>query len=52
MPGQLPPEAAAAGRAGAECVGRVTAVGAGVTHVKPGNLVINLQRENWTSAAA
>jgi trans-2-enoyl-CoA reductase len=32
---------------GAECVGRVTAVGAGVSHVKPGNLVINLQRENW-----
>jgi len=33
---------------GAECIGRVTAVGAGVTHVKPGDLVINLQRENWT----
>ena len=33
---------------GAECVGRATAVGAGVTHVKPGDLVINLQRENWT----
>ena len=33
---------------GAECVGRVTAVGSGVTHVKPGDLVINLQRENWT----
>ncbi len=33
---------------GAECVGRVTAVGAGVVHVKPGDLVINLQRENWT----
>ena len=32
---------------GAECVGRVHAVGAGVTHVKPGDLVINLQRENW-----
>lgn len=32
---------------GAECVGRVTAVGAGVTHVAPGDLVINLQRENW-----
>src|SRR6267142_6743199 len=32
---------------GAECVGRVTAVGAGVTHVKTGDLVINLQRENW-----
>ena len=33
---------------GAECVGRVTAVGAGVSHVTPGDLVINLQRENWT----
>jgi NADPH:quinone reductase-like Zn-dependent oxidoreductase len=33
---------------GAECVGRVTAVGAGVSHVRPGDLVINLQRENWT----
>ena len=33
---------------GAECVGRVTAVGAGVSHVKPGDRVINLQRENWT----
>ena len=33
---------------GAECVGRVTAVGAGVAHVKAGDLVINLQRENWT----
>jgi len=33
---------------GAECVGRVAAVGAGVSHVKPGHLVINLQRENWT----
>src|SRR5712664_4150549 len=32
---------------GAECVGRVTAVGAGVSHVKTGDLVINLQRENW-----
>src|SRR5438477_10003081 len=32
---------------GAECIGRVTAVGAGVAHVKPGDLVINLQRENW-----
>ena len=33
---------------GAECIGRVTAAGAGVSHVKPGDLVINLQRENWT----
>lgn len=32
---------------GAECIGRVNAVGAGVTHVRPGDLVINLQRENW-----
>lgn len=32
---------------GAECVGRVIAVGAGVAHVRPGDLVINLQRENW-----
>src|SRR3989441_2590946 len=32
---------------GAECVGRVTAVGAGVSYVQPGDLVINLQRENW-----
>ena len=27
--------------------GRVTAVGSAVTHVKKGDLVINLQRENW-----
>jgi NADPH:quinone reductase-like Zn-dependent oxidoreductase len=33
---------------GAEGIGRVAAVGAGVTHVKAGDLVINLQRENWT----
>src|SRR4030081_1571154 len=33
---------------GAECVGRVTTVGGGVSHVRPGDLVINLQRENWT----
>ena len=33
---------------GAECVGRVAAVGAGVTHVRPGDRVINLQRDNWT----
>jgi NADPH:quinone reductase-like Zn-dependent oxidoreductase len=32
---------------GAECIGRVTAVGAGVSHVRPGDLVITLQRENW-----
>jgi mitochondrial enoyl-[acyl-carrier protein] reductase / trans-2-enoyl-CoA reductase len=34
---------------GAECVGRVGAVGAGVSHVQPGDLVINLQRENWAA---
>ena len=33
---------------GAECVGRITAVGAGVGHLRPGDLVINMQRENWT----
>jgi len=33
---------------GAECVGRVTAVGSAVKHVARGDLVINLQRENWT----
>ena len=32
---------------GAECIGRVAAVGPGVTHVTAGELVINLQRENW-----
>jgi NADPH:quinone reductase-like Zn-dependent oxidoreductase len=32
---------------GAECVGRVAAVGTNVRHVRPGDLVINLQRENW-----
>ena len=34
---------------GAECVGRVVAVGEGVRHTKPGDLVINLARENWAS---
>ena len=33
---------------GAECVGRITAVGAAVTDLKPGDRVINMQRENWT----
>ncbi len=33
---------------GAECVGRITAVGSAVKHVAKGDLVINLQRENWT----
>jgi NADPH:quinone reductase-like Zn-dependent oxidoreductase len=32
---------------GAECVGRVTAVGAGIAGVRPGDLVVNMQRENW-----
>ncbi len=32
---------------GAECVGRVVVVGEGVSYVSPGDLVINLQRENW-----
>src|SRR5438094_9912555 len=32
---------------GAECVGRVAAVGSGVTQVRPGDLVVNMQRENW-----
>src|SRR5215813_14154144 len=32
---------------GAEGVGRVVAVGVGVSGLKPGDLVINMQRENW-----
>ncbi len=32
---------------GAECVGRVAALGAGVTQVRSGDLVLNMQRENW-----
>src|SRR6266446_1195403 len=32
---------------GAECVGRVAAVGSGVTQIRPGDLVVNMQRENW-----
>jgi mitochondrial enoyl-[acyl-carrier protein] reductase / trans-2-enoyl-CoA reductase len=32
---------------GAECVGRVLAIGESVSSVGPGDLVINLQRENW-----
>src|SRR5262245_8121417 len=35
---------------GAECVGRVRAVGAGVAALKPGDIVINMQRENWAQA--
>ena len=34
---------------GAECVGRVAAVGAGVAGFAPGDLVINLLRENWAA---
>ena len=33
---------------GAECVGRVTAVGAGIGDIRPGDLVVNMARENWT----
>lgn len=33
---------------GAECVGRVSEIGPGVSGVAPGDLVVNLQRENWT----
>lgn len=32
---------------GAECVGRVAAVGTGVGDIRPGDLVIHMQRENW-----
>ena len=32
---------------GAEGLGRIVTVGAGVTQVKLGDLVINMQRENW-----
>src|SRR5215472_15378516 len=32
---------------GAECVGRVAAVGDGVRDIRPGDFVVNLQRENW-----
>jgi mitochondrial enoyl-[acyl-carrier protein] reductase / trans-2-enoyl-CoA reductase len=32
---------------GAECVGRVAAVGAAVSNIRPGDLVIHMQRENW-----
>src|SRR5438093_4797798 len=32
---------------GAECVGRVVAVGTGVRQIRPGGLVLNMQRENW-----
>jgi NADPH:quinone reductase-like Zn-dependent oxidoreductase len=33
---------------GAECVGRVIAVGSNVSNVGAGDIVINLERENWT----
>ena len=32
---------------GAECVGRIAAVGADVQHLAPGDRVINLGRDNW-----
>ena len=32
---------------GAECVGRVVTVGAGVNDIRQGDLVANMQRENW-----
>src|SRR5258706_9928402 len=32
---------------GAECVGRVLAIGDGVSHVAPGHFVIHLQPENF-----
>ncbi len=32
---------------GAECIGRVVAVGAGVGDIRRSDLVINLERENW-----
>jgi len=35
---------------GAECVGRISAVGGGVQDLKAGDLVINMQRENWAQA--
>src|SRR5215472_1627909 len=35
---------------GAEGLGRVVSVGAGVTEVKSGDLVINMQRENWAQS--
>ena len=34
-------------RIGAECVGRISAVGSAVTDLKPGDLVIPLDRDNW-----
>jgi len=34
---------------GAECVGRVTAVGAGVVKIQANDLVINLETENWVA---
>lgn len=32
---------------GAECVGRVAAVGAEIGDIRPADLVVNMQRENW-----
>lgn len=45
--GSRPPIPSLPATPGAECVGRVAAVGAEVRHVRPGDLVIHLQRENW-----
>ncbi|HJU19735.1 MAG TPA: zinc-dependent alcohol dehydrogenase family protein [Stellaceae bacterium] len=45
--GRHPPILSLPATPGAECVGRVAAVGAGVNHVRPGDLVVSLQRENW-----
>ncbi len=45
--GRHPPVPSLPATPGAECVGRVAAVGTGVGHVRPGDLVIHLQRENW-----
>ena len=50
LPRLLPLRARFPATPGAECVGRVRAVGAGVSDLKPGDLVINMQRENWAQA--
>ena len=34
-------------RLGAECLGRISAVGSGVSHLAVGDRVVNLGRENW-----
>lgn len=45
--GRRPPLPRLPATPGAEGIGRVTAVGAGVSVIRPGDLVIHLQRENW-----